>query len=221
MGQQEIILIIFSILFFVLSGIDFYFCFKNELYRKIFKCFPLLFLFILVVILVPNEPLIYTAFICGMIGDLFLISWNKKLFFVGTIFFLTEHILLSTRLYLFGNFNLEWPFYMVCAGALLLVLFFSYIFVSKYLKPIFLLTLSSYLFMLLMNLVLMIALTVTKNNNYFIIGTIGYILFIISDFLVMQKRFIKKRTFHQPLIMSTYYVAQYLIGLSILLILVF
>lgn len=217
MGQQEIILTSFSILFFVFGGIDVYFCFKSEFYRKIFKCIPLLFLFILVVILIPNEPLIYVAFLCGMIGDLFLISWNKKLFLIGTIFFLTEHILLSVRLYILGNFNLKWPFYMVCAGALLLVLFFSYIFVSKYLKPVFLVTLSCYLFMLLMNLVLMITLTISTNNNFFIIGTIGYILFTISDFFVMQKRFIKKQPFHQPTIMLTYYAAQYLIGLSLIL----
>ena len=221
MGQQEIILIIFSILFFVFSGIDFFFCFKSELYRKIFKCFPLLLLIILVAIIVPNEPLIYTAFICGMIGDFLLISWNKKIFLVGTAFFLAEHILLSTRLYLYGNFNLEWPFYMVCAGSLLLVLFFSYIFVSTYLKPVFLISLSCYLYMLLMNLVLMIAISITTNNHYFIIGTFGYLLFIISDFLVMQKRFIKKQKFHQPTIMATYYTAQYFIALTLLLVLVF
>ena len=32
-----------------------------------------------------------------------------------------------------------------------------------------------------MNLVLMIAISIIKSNNYFIIGTFGYLLFIISD----------------------------------------
>lgn len=216
MGTREILLIIFLSIYFILSGIEIFFCFKSEKYRKIFKGLPILVLIILTISLMPNEPLIYCAFICGLIGDLLLISKNKQVFLLGLGSFLLEHLLLSIKLFLISTINFTYPFYLVYFGALLMIVFFSYIAYSKYLKLKILIPASIYLFAQVVNFVLFIALTIILKNNIFICGIFGYAIFTFSDFLVLHKRFIKRKVWHEYTIMSTYYIAQFLIFMSLL-----
>lgn len=214
MNKQATIFLVFSIIFLVFSIIEIYFCFKSEKYRKYFKGIPVFLLIIAAIIIMPNEPLIYCGLICGLIGDLFLISWNKQMFFVGTCFFLLEHILIATKLYLMSNISFPYPFYLILVGSLFLILTIGYLVLSKFMKTPYMILSTLYAFILLLNLVSSIAFLIINKNMVLLSFIIGYAIFISSDFLVMQKRFIKKMKVHQPAIMITYYIAQFLILLT-------
>lgn len=217
MGKEQIIFLIFTILFAICGVAEVYFCFKNEKLRKYLKGVPLLFLILMAVILRPTDPLVYCALIFGLIGDLFLLSWNKQMFMVGTISFLLEHVLYATRIYLSSETNYTWHLALMIVGGYLICMVFAYAFLTKFMNMKFMVLCSSYAFMLVMNFFVLITFIVTTKNMFLVSGVVGYVLFIISDFFVLQKRFIKKYSFQQPVIMSTYYCAQYLILLTFLL----
>ncbi|MDY2727867.1 MAG: lysoplasmalogenase family protein [Candidatus Onthovivens sp.] len=218
MDSREVILLSFSIFFFLVSSLEVYFCHKKkEKERKIIKCLPLLLLDVCAIILYPTDPLIYCAFIAGTIGDAFLISMDKKMFAVGTIFFFIDHILIATKIFLYSKITFMYPFYLMLAGGLILVVFFGIIFLKKYMSYFFVIENSSYLFMLLLNLIASIGFAIVTNNNYFYILFVAYFIFILSDMNVGIKRFVVKFKGQQVFIMFTYYLAQYLIFLTFFL----
>ena len=66
---------VFIGLFLVCSIWHIYFCVKGpSSLRKATKCFCVLFLAIAVAIAVPQYPLIYIGLLCGVLGDLLLLS---------------------------------------------------------------------------------------------------------------------------------------------------
>lgn len=162
-----------------------------------------------------NEPTLYIALICGLIGDLFLISFDRKMFLAGLTFFLAEHLINFYTLYhLTGVFN---NYFYLLYGLLLVVLpLIASIFLKKFAKPLFTIVGGIYMATLVMQINSSIYLTVVTNNPLLISYTLGYFFFLISDSLIAQKRFIKPFKKIQFLIMITYYIAQALLYMPLL-----
>ena len=221
MNREQILTIVLSSLFLIIGFISLYFCYiKNEKARKIFKAIPISILLILVIALLYNHPLIYIGLLFGLFGDLFLLSFNKKLFLIGGICFLVEHILNFYLIFSLNPKTFSYYLLLIYFALILLVLLVGFSFFRKRIKPIFLIFSGIYLPTLLINLIGSIYLVLTTHNLIILLYVIGYFIFIISDNLVAYKRFIKPFNKVQFLIMSTYYLAQYLLYLYFLLILV-
>ena len=89
------VFIVFSSLLFISIVVELVLAFmEKERLRKIFKIFPLLFLSIVAIYLVPEYPLLYVASLLGCLGDLLIIFEKRKIFFyLGGISFFVGHIL--------------------------------------------------------------------------------------------------------------------------------
>lgn len=221
MKREQILTISISILFFVTSFISLYFCYiKDDKKRKIFKAIPTTILLLLITILLYNHPLIYIGLLFGLLGDLFLLSFNKKMFLIGGICFLIEHIL--NFYVLFSLYPDRFSYYLLLVYAILMVIVLSvgFLIFKKKIKPIFLIFGSIYLPTLLINLIGSTYLSLITNNLMLLLYIFGYFIFIISDNLVAYKRFIKPFNKIQFLIMSTYYISQYMIYMFFLSILI-
>lgn len=211
MKREYITIIVVSIIFLILSTISLYYCFKeNDKKRKIYKPFPIMSLISLLMIVLINEPILYLALFCGLIGDLFLLSFDKKMFMAGLLFFLCEHAINFYALYHYtGIFN---NYFYLIFGILIVVLpTLASIFLKKFAKPVFTIVGGIYMSALIMQIVSASYIYSVTGNPLFISYIIGYILFLISDSLIAQKRFIKPFKKIQFLLMITYYIAQYMI----------
>ena len=216
MKSEYITILVISIIFLILSTISLYYCYKeNQKLRKIRKPFPILSLITLLMAVAINEPILYLALICGLIGDLFLISFNKRMFLAGLSFFLIEHFINFYALYRLTNVFNNY-FYLVYGILLFVVPIISSIVFKKFAKPLFTVTGRIYMATLLMHIISSIYLTVATNNLLLICYTFGYLMFLISDSLIAQKRFIAPFKKIQFFVMITYYIAQALIYIPLL-----
>lgn len=216
MKREYITIIVVSIIFLILSGISLFYCFKeNNQKRKIRKPYPIMTLITLLMIVTIKEPALYLALLCGLIGDLFLLSFDKKMFLAGLLCFLAEHLINFYVLYdLTGVFT---NYFFLVYGILIVVLpILASIFLRKFAKPLFTITGGIYIATLIMQIISASYLSSVTNNPLLISYAIGYVLFLISDSLIAQKRFIKPFKKIQFLIMITYYVAQYIIYVPLL-----
>lgn len=216
MKREYITIIVISIIFLILSAISLFYCYKeNQKLRKIRKPFPIMTLITLLMAVSINEPVLYLALTCGLIGDLFLISFDKRMFLAGLAFFLIEHLINFYTLYrftdLFNNY-----FYLIYGILIVVFPLIASIVLKKFAKPLFTITGGIYIATLVMQIISSIYLTVVTGNNLLICYTMGYILFLISDSLIAQKRFIAPFKKIQFLIMITYYAAQALIYIPLL-----
>lgn len=220
MNREQISLLVLSIFYILVSLISLYFCFINHhKIRKIFKAIPTLILIILLIILLYKHPLIYLALIFGLLGDLFLLSFNKKMFLIGGICFLIEHILNLHIVFLINNTSFPLYLLMIYFPLIILIFIGGILIFKKSIKPYFLIFGSIYVSTLLLNFISGIILTSITHNYLLLLYVFGYLIFMISDSFVAYKRFIKPFNKVQFLIMSTYYVAQYLLYLYFILIL--
>lgn len=217
MTTEEIGILMCSVAFFVMGFFQIFSGhFNKVLCRKILKVFPLIFLIVGIIIFKPDEPLIYCAFIFGVIGDAFLISDNKKLFFAGLVSFLFQHILIA--IFLFTKWPIMPYYYFIILEIVALLFGFIASFVmKKYLNHIFFISSTCYISMLLFNLVNGVILTIFTSNLLFLLIAFGYLIFTISDFFVSIKRFVGTYKHQELIIMSTYYLAQYLLFLGFML----
>ena len=136
MNREQISLLVLSIFYILVSLISLYFCFINHhKIRKIFKAIPTLILIILLIILLYKHPLIYLALIFGLLGDLFLLSFNKKMFLIGGICFLIEHFLNLHVVFLISNTSI--PLYLLIIYFPLIILIFigGILIFKKSIKP--------------------------------------------------------------------------------------
>ena len=140
MKSEYITILVISIIFLILSTISLYYCYKeNQKLRKIRKPFPILSLITLLMAVAINEPILYLALICGLIGDLFLISFDKRMFLAGLSFFLIEHLINFYALYRLTNVFNNY-FYLVYGILLVVVPIISSIVFKKFAKPLFTVT---------------------------------------------------------------------------------
>lgn len=181
------------------------------------KVFPILALIIGMIVLTPKYPTIYIALMFGMIGDLFLLSFDKKFFFVGASAFLVQHLFNIYNIYSTSVF--EFPYYILGIYAGLMVVFFiaSYFLLKKFASTPFLALGAIYGSTLVLNVIYGSIMASQTNNMLYLLFVFGYIFFMISDGFIAQKRFIKPFGQIQFVVMSTYYVAQYLLFLGFML----
>lgn len=202
---------VFLGLFTLASIIQCYFAFvENDKYRKITKPICLAFLSISAILFVPTSPLVYIAALCGLVGDILLLS-QKKIFFVfGTLAFLAGHFLYISQIILLYNFTLS-PYVLIFVPVGLLVLaFLLYPLDKKLAGPVTIFG-NYYIPFLFVCLTASIILFINgKLGGLFI--SIGYVLFIVSDLFLIFSSFvkpnIKRKHFY---VMLSYLLAQFFI----------
>ena len=206
---MKIISIILIILLFIFIFLELLFLvLQKEKERKILKCFPLLTISILFLIINHKEFYILSivAFLY-FLGDFLLLSLKKKIFFFGALSFAIGHALLI--FYLFYKevfiFNLI---------NIILTLFFIIIFIiifyfkmKKNMKT-FVYGGSIYLSLLLFIFIYSL-LNVTSLS--FLLLSFGAVIYFISDLLVIKERFIQNTKYLNFFIMLLYYSANILI----------
>ena len=109
------VFIVFSSLLFISIVVELVLAFmEKERLRKIFKIFPLLFLSIVAIYLVPEYPLLYVASLLGCLGDLLIIFEKRKIFFyLGGISFFVGHILYLLLMLDLSDVTYNWYHYLI------------------------------------------------------------------------------------------------------------
>ncbi|MFA6755244.1 MAG: lysoplasmalogenase [Bacilli bacterium] len=204
--------IIGLILFIIFFLIEVFFGFiEDETKRKRFKIIPLLIASITIIIIAPNYPLIYMGAIFGLIGDALLIKEEKKIFFLlGTLSFFLGHICYLIAIILETNFNFVWWYIFIIIGSCFFVDLGLFPLLRKFSDKTTCICGGIYIFTLLMNLVTGITFSVLY-SPFYILFSLGYALFMISDSMVMTKNFIKQFKRDDFYIMITYLLAQILL----------
>lgn len=183
---------------------------KTKLY---FVAKPLTMLFIIAFPLLdmrdeysPYAYLIMMGLIFSLLGDLYLL-YPDKYFTNGLYSFLVAHIL-----YIFA-FNKNVSEYSI--GIILVVLVYILI-ISKILVPkLGGMKYPVLFYIFIISLMLYSALNLDIQMSGISYVGIGAILFTISDTTLAFNKFYKKFTFAEPIILSTYFVAQLLLAMSI------
>ena len=194
---------------------------ENEKVRKITK--PLLMLTLLVTSIIygfnTNHflPLLYVAITLGLIGDLLLIFDNSRVIFgLGGVTFFFGHVLYIVQMINLLSFSIKWYFYLI----LLVILIGWCIFTTPKLKKnlsFLALPCSIYSFILLFGVVIGIISFFTNISLYNVMLICGFILFIISDTILVISVFYKNIKRYHFYLMIPYIIAQVLLAYGILL----
>lgn len=220
MKWELIVLIVFDILFLIFGCLDSYGCYKeNRKMHLIFKCFPLAILTILSVIIYPSNYFVWLGFLFCFFGDLFILIGSKKLFYVGASSFFIGHCLFSVfYTLLIYNINKQIPMYVII-GIPSILLLFAIVFVIVLYKKVKLqsIAMGLYYAILFVNLFLAISYAITSHSLYFIITIVGYCFFVFSDVLIGLRQYKITLKHGEFAIISSYFVAQLLISIGILL----
>jgi uncharacterized membrane protein YhhN len=183
---------------------------KSKLY---FVAKPLTMLFIIALPLLdmredysPYAYLIMMGLILSLLGDLYLL-FPDKYFTNGLYSFLVAHIL-----YIFA-FNKNVSEYSI--GIIFVVLVYILV-ISKILVPkLGGMKYPVLLYIFIISLMLYSALNMDIQMSEISYVGIGAILFTISDTTLAFNKFYKKFTFAEPIILTTYFVAQLLFAMTI------
>ena len=216
--MYNLIIIIFTALLLIFIILELFFCFKeNTKYRMIFKCFPLLFISIFILIYDIKLYLLSIAAFLYFIGDFLLLSNKKILFTIGAFSFFIGHVLLLIKIITMFRY-VEGLYYSIIPTLICLILIT--IFLYKYLGKLFiggalgylgiLFFIFSYLNAYHINLCI-----VNSFSPLLLVLSLGFLIYFISDILVVLKRFkghFKREDFY---IMSTYYLANIIIFYSL------
>jgi uncharacterized membrane protein YhhN len=174
---------------------------------------PLTTLFIIAVPLLemrveysPYAYLIVTGLLFSLLGDLFLL-FPDKYFNNGLYSFLVTHIFYTLA------FNQDVNGY--CFGIAFAVIIFLIV-VIKYLVPkLGAMKYPVILYILVISAMLYSGLNMDRQLGEITFVSIGAILFTISDTVLAFNKFYKKFRFAEPIILSTYFVAQLFFAISI------
>lgn len=219
MEYKEIVALVFGILIGITMIAElFSIIFQKNILRAIFKAIPLFLIgvFFLVYDYQSYYLLAITAFLYSL-GDIFLLGSNKKLFVIGSLCFFNGHIatLIHFNLFFYDKFNVS---SMIIA---LIISIFALILISIRLKRRlreFVVGAFCYLEILLYLAIYNFSIIFINNYNYlYLFITLGYLIYFISDLLVIRKRFIKKNQYSDFLIMFTYYLANLIVFSFLLL----
>ena len=214
---MKIAALILTILFSILCIIELYFCFKqNNKMRKIFKTFCVFSLSIVIILLMPNHPLLYSALLFGAFGDLLLIYKKDYLFYLGALSFLTGHALFYSEIFveILSSF-IPTYFYIIFFISLMiisLILYKPFTFITK--KKLPLLSGCFYFSILIGALILMITSVCYMPTSFMYFGILGYVLFITSDFILCFAKFNHDFKYRQFIVMLTYLLAELFISLG-------
>ncbi len=187
---------------------------EKETLRKITKPFCVFFLALAVVVTLPTHPLVYIGAFLGVLGDIALISKNKKIFLLGTILFLSGHFcyLGEVLFIMMKSQPLDWWFYAVVGFAVLLITLAGYPF-SKKITATRYLALAGNIYMGVLLLVSVVSIIASARGyaDFMILGVIGGISFLASDMILTKSFFIKDFKRRDYYIMLFYLLGQALI----------
>ncbi len=220
--KNDVLTIILLCLLLVSVFVELFLAFiEKEKLRKCFKIFPLLILTIISIRLVPASPLLYVGAFLGCLGDLFIIFEKKKIFFyIGGLSFFAGHILYLILMIKSNNIIYEWYHYLVIVVSSIIVIFIIY----KNLKEKFSLTDvicgSFYFGILILLLINAVFISIDVQNYYLLLVALGYVLFLISDTMLVIKDFIREFKRDDFYVMGTYLLAEICIVFGFLLTLV-
>lgn len=188
---------------------------KNENLRKIFKCFPLLLTSILF-LLIDYKAFYIPSIIAFLyaLGDFFLLSLNKKLFFAGALSFAFGHMLLIFYLFFTKIFLYNLLALIISLFVILIFMIIFFIYMKDKMKS-FIYGGCFYLSLLLFIFLYSLASTFINNPTTYIALIIGSLTYFVSDILVMKERFIKDTKYLNLAIMSLYYLSNILIFVSL------
>jgi uncharacterized membrane protein YhhN len=206
---------IFSILAFASTTLDIWADYKGrQLLVYIFK--PLTMIFIIVIAFQAKtlEILTYKYAIliglgCSLVGDIFMMLPRKR-FIEGLVSFLIAHIFyiaaFLTRVELRFNFWHSFP--LLIYAVVMLTILFPYL--GRMKIPVII-----YMLVIITMARFAIERYIQIQNAKVLSAFVGAIFFVISDSSLATNRFVQKHKFGQALTLSTYFVAQLLIALSV------
>ena len=194
---------------------------EKEKLRKCFKVFPLLFLTIIGIIAAPSHPLLYVASFLGFLGDLFIIFEKKKVFFyLGGLSFFIGHILYLILMLGLNNVVYEWYHYVSIVASFILVIFIFYNAVKEKFSLTDVICGAFYFGILILLLINALFISIYLKSYYLLLVGLGYILFIISDTMLIIKDFIREFKRDDFYVMSTYLLAEISIVFGFLLLII-
>lgn len=205
--------IVFLSLFAAMSVVHIFFCYREqELLRKITKPFCVLFLGLAAIFFLPNNPLVYIGAFLGVGGDILLIKKENKLCFTaGAVLFIGGHLCYFVQIIKVLTFQVPWFVYVIIGLVLLCVTLGLYPVTKKYFKSM---AFGVNFYIPLLVVMFAIGLTFAINASNHLPGTliaIGYLMFIVSDCLLIYTTFIKDKSRRDFYIMFTYLLAELLI----------
>lgn len=218
LNQFNIGSFIFLGLFLLVSVIELVFAFMEmEKPRRIVKPFCLLFLGLFAVVTLPNQPLIYIGAFLGMVGDILVLSKNIKIFALGALTFFLGHICYIIELLLFViNKPFEWwHFVIVGICFVLFYLIMFYLGRNKMKSPLEKFGMPLYYATLFCTLPFMLSSQLICPDGFLWVGVLGYVIFIVSDVIILLTKYGNKFKRYDFFIMLTYLVGQILIVFSL------
>ena len=150
--------------------------------------------------------LIVTGLIFSLLGDLYLL-FPEKYFNNGLYSFLVAHLL-----YIIAFNQLVSEYCFGIASVIIVLLLIGIKVLSPKLGGMKYLV---FLYMIVISAMLFFGVNVDRQSGVISYVSIGAILFTISDTILAFNKFNKKIKFAEPIILSTYFVAQLLFSLSI------
>lgn len=207
-------MIIFGCLVCLSAGLAILFRQKNNAWAyAIFKPLTTILIIFQAIILTPdNHSPFSNAIIVGLVfslvGDVFLLK--DKLFTYGLFAFLVAHILFT---YAFSSlYGFEMNFFLL---AVLLMIGFTYFrFLQPHLKSFTIPVLVYFVAIIVMDWQA-IGLSFSQDKGVFYFLGLSSILFSFSDAVIAYKKFIKDFKFAEVFILSTYWMAIFIMSASI------
>ena len=196
--------------------------FESEKLRKISKPFCMALLAVGAVLAAPNYPLIYLGPVFGLIGDILLIFKKKFRFFIyGMVAFMCNHVCYFIQILIFigkTGVNVPWYFFLVMGIALVAIVIGLYPFTKKLAGRAALLGNLYIPLMICVGVMAAWLLTELKVTYPGLFILLGYIIFLLSDSILIYTTFKKDIRRRDLYIMFTYLMAEFLIVFGLILI---
>ena len=212
------------VLFFVVSAIQLYACFppiKIRLrYATKVLLMPLLGIWFMLALKCPPITIL-AGFLCGFLGDLFLLGTGKKftLFVIGSVFFGIGHILYATFFISnTGTLPAIWPIILLSCIYIAAIVVFVILTKDKNKLPLVLAMIAYYTVISVMS-VSACAYMLSNGFGYSVIPFVGSVMFLVSDYYLGYDLAYKKLPLRHFLVMLTYIAGQFGIAYGIYLML--
>lgn len=210
------------IIYIIIACIHLTMCFiEQEKWRKITK--PMLMITLLVTSIIygynSNQltPILYFAIGLGLIGDILLIFDNNHLIFgAGGVTFFFGHVLYIVQMISVLPFTIRWYFYFILALFLIAWCVLTTPKLKSNLK-ILAIPCSIYSFILMFGVVIGMISLLTNISAGNLMLVIGFLLFIVSDTILVVAVFYKNIKRYHFYLMIPYIIAQLLLAYGILL----
>lgn len=208
---------VFFSLFLLSSIIHLVFCFlEKEKLRKITKPFCVFFLAIAVIFICPNEWLIYTGLLFGVVGDILLLKKHKVWpLVIGTFSFFVNHCLfIAEAIKLCFPIN-NFIYFFMALFPILFCLISYYPFKKVFRQGQLTFGGSIYCSFLALDFLMMLVLAIMYKPQFLLVSSIGGFAFIASDIFLCYTLFIKDVKRRDFFIMALYLIAQALISFGL------